>query len=57
MVMVLLGVLLAGCGRIPADVTLQGAPGKESAGILTPAPMELVVLHTNDNWGETEPCG
>jgi hypothetical protein len=19
--------------------------------------LELVVLHTNDNWGETEPCG
>jgi hypothetical protein len=22
-----------------------------------PAPAWLVVLHTNDNWGETEPCG
>ena len=22
-----------------------------------PSPMQLVVLHTNDNWGETEPCG
>lgn len=22
-----------------------------------PVPMQLVVLHTNDNWGETEPCG
>jgi hypothetical protein len=22
-----------------------------------PDPMQLVVLHTNDNWGETEPCG
>jgi hypothetical protein len=22
-----------------------------------PAPSQLVVLHTNDNWGETEPCG
>ena len=20
-------------------------------------PLQLVVLHTNDNWGETEPCG
>jgi hypothetical protein len=20
-------------------------------------PMQLVVFHTNDNWGETEPCG
>jgi PBP1b-binding outer membrane lipoprotein LpoB len=23
----------------------------------SPAPAELLVLHTNDNWGETEPCG
>jgi hypothetical protein len=23
----------------------------------TPEPIRLVVLHTNDNWGETEPCG
>jgi 2',3'-cyclic-nucleotide 2'-phosphodiesterase (5'-nucleotidase family) len=22
-----------------------------------PDPMQLVLLHTNDNWGETEPCG
>lgn len=22
-----------------------------------PEPLQLVVLHTNDNWGETEPCG
>ncbi|MFN2292398.1 MAG: hypothetical protein ACK2UC_14495 [Anaerolineae bacterium] len=22
-----------------------------------PPSMELVVLHTNDNWGATEPCG
>ena len=20
-------------------------------------PAQLVILHTNDNWGETEPCG
>ncbi len=23
----------------------------------TPSPGQLVVVHTNDNWGETEPCG
>lgn len=23
----------------------------------TPVPVQLTVLHTNDNWGETEPCG
>ena len=22
-----------------------------------PSPIQLVVFHTNDNWGETEPCG
>jgi hypothetical protein len=22
-----------------------------------PEPVDLVVLHTNDNWGETDPCG
>jgi 2',3'-cyclic-nucleotide 2'-phosphodiesterase (5'-nucleotidase family) len=21
------------------------------------APVQLTILHTNDNWGETEPCG
>ncbi len=24
---------------------------------LPPAPVQLTILHTNDNWGETEPCG
>jgi hypothetical protein len=35
------------------------APTVTPASALTPAPaqIELVVLHTNDNWGETEPCG
>ena len=23
----------------------------------TAVPIQLTVLHTNDNWGETEPCG
>ena len=23
----------------------------------TPPALSLLVLHTNDNWGETEPCG
>ena len=23
----------------------------------TPGIQDLLVLHTNDNWGETEPCG
>jgi hypothetical protein len=24
---------------------------------LVPDSVQLVILHTNDNWGETEPCG
>ena len=23
----------------------------------TAGPVQMVILHTNDNWGETEPCG
>jgi 2',3'-cyclic-nucleotide 2'-phosphodiesterase (5'-nucleotidase family) len=23
----------------------------------TPEPIEVTILHTNDNWGETKPCG
>jgi hypothetical protein len=23
----------------------------------TAEPVQVVILHTNDNWGETEPCG
>ena len=53
----LLGLLVAGCGRAPADVHVQPMPSAELAVSRTPAPLDLVVLHTNDNWGETEPCG
>jgi hypothetical protein len=53
----LLGLLVTGCGRPPADQRLQGMPSTDPAVSLTPVPLDLVVLHTNDNWGETEPCG
>jgi ABC-type glycerol-3-phosphate transport system substrate-binding protein len=53
----LAGLLLSACGG--------GAPGGDSvsASLAESTPkdhresMQLVVLHTNDNWGETEPCG
>ncbi|MEJ2212219.1 MAG: hypothetical protein P8129_24785 [Anaerolineae bacterium] len=35
----------------PTTVPASAAPAGEQS-----AP-DLVVLHTNDNWGETEPCG
>ena len=53
-VLVVVALLLAGCGRAPA-VDSRTVP--ELTELLTPGPLDLVVLHTNDNWGETEPCG
>jgi hypothetical protein len=53
----LLGLFVARCGGAPAGVNPQAGPTADSAADLTPLPLELVVLHTNDNWGETEPCG
>ena len=48
---------VASCGGVPADVDRQAGPTADSAAYLAPLPLELVVLHTNDNWGETDPCG
>lgn len=65
--LVLLALLLAGCSTSdlssPVEDTL--AVSRVEVGSLyssplpapTARPMGLVVLHTNDNWGETEPCG
>ena len=38
-----------------SELTLTPEPTPTTAP--TPAPIQLTVLHTNDNWGETEPCG
>ena len=40
-------------------VTPEPAPTPEPTPTQAPtvAPIQLTVLHTNDNWGETEPCG
>ena len=32
-------------------------PAPTATPVPTPGSSQLVVLHTNDNWGETEPCG
>jgi hypothetical protein len=53
----MLGLLVVGCGRAPAGVYLQPESPVDPTASLTPARLDLVVLHTNDNWGETEPCG
>jgi len=41
----------------PAKPTAQASPAVTGAARAAAAPVQLVVLHTNDNWGETEPCG
>jgi hypothetical protein len=33
-----------------------GVKGSGAAAVPT-APLDLVVLHTNDGWGEVDPCG
>jgi 2',3'-cyclic-nucleotide 2'-phosphodiesterase (5'-nucleotidase family) len=35
----------------------DGSGLADSAPPPTPEPITLTVLHTNDNWGETKPCG
>jgi hypothetical protein len=41
----------------PEPVFPTDAPTDTPEPTATPAPLPLVILHTNDNWGETEPCG
>jgi predicted small lipoprotein YifL len=41
----------------PSQVSPLPTPTSELAPALGTAPFQLVLLHTNDNWGETEPCG
>jgi hypothetical protein len=40
-----------------AAPTSTPAPTPTPATAPTPGSVQLAVLHTNDNWGETEPCG
>jgi hypothetical protein len=43
---------------LPMPTATQVPTVEPTAPLATPlGSMELVVLHTNDNWGETEPCG
>lgn len=66
------GILLAGCGTngpstgslstakpSPTPVVPSPVPTSTPAATEPPAPaaIELTILHTNDNWGATEPCG
>jgi len=53
----LAALLLVGCGSPSSGNDSPTVPFPEPAMESTPEPIDLVVLHTNDNWGETEPCG
>jgi hypothetical protein len=48
--------LVAACGTL-ALVTACTAAGGHAKPTPTPAAADLVILHTNDDWGETRPCG
>jgi len=67
-VLLSLCLLAAGCGAVAPKVgepDADAASGRHTSPLVepfplpsaTPAPSQLLVLHTNDNWGETEPCG
>jgi 2',3'-cyclic-nucleotide 2'-phosphodiesterase (5'-nucleotidase family) len=49
-------LLVAGCGPVTREADEQPPPAATVA-TQPPAPIDVVILHTNDNWGETEPCG
>jgi hypothetical protein len=55
--LLILLVLVLGCGQSPSSLDLLSGPGLEPVSGPSRGPMELTVLHTNDNWGETDPCG
>lgn len=67
-----LGLVVTGCGSPTSGPDWQISPLAQVSPLPAPTftptvlptptfaatkPMQLVVLHTNDNWGATEPCG
>jgi hypothetical protein len=66
------GMILAGCSGGSQRAGVPSAPATSAIGslsaatatsapaatrLLVPDPVQLTILHTNDNWGATEPCG
>jgi hypothetical protein len=39
------------------NTTFAATPNPTASPLATPILTELLILHSNDNWGETEPCG
>lgn len=48
---------LSPVSQLPPPLVDTEIPPPTSVPTPTIAPLQLIVLHTNDNWGETEPCG
>ncbi len=65
MLLLALGIFVVSCGTVTPDTGLYSSllpsktalPIRTLTPVRTPEPIQLVLLHTNDNWGETEPCG
>lgn len=64
LLMLVLGLAASGCATGGAEVAAPASVAQTTRQLPSlatstpmPAPLPLVVLHTNDNWGETEPCG
>ncbi len=53
----LASLFLTACGGASTEVSPLSTGSPELAQDGAGTPIELTVLHTNDNWGETEPCG
>ena len=53
----LAALLLSACGGVAPGGDLVSVSSAESTPNDSRESMQLVILHTNDNWGETEPCG
>lgn len=45
-------IVVAGCAAATSTRELQLV-----VGLPTPTVKQIVLLHSNDNWGEVEPCG
>jgi len=63
--LMLIGLALVGCSGVTSTPTPSPTstptkaptPVPRPSPIPTPQPIELTVLHTNDTWGYSEPCG
>jgi hypothetical protein len=53
----LVGLLLSACSGGAPGSDLLFASSTEPTSNENRDSIQLVILHTNDNWGETEPCG